>query len=343
MFYRQERMMMNPPDWERRERERKVMEIVRSFLFAYLAFRRLHGEYQKGSLRFSDLARFVDDRGQSILFTLKENCHSLFRRNDEGVSDKEQVFDLIVGTLFHLAMKLREDLYQVEFYGPKFTRLSEKKEEHQDPQSLVQQFQGLLSRARSGMKEEMEEMDLLFKEFLPPFQDLLREYRENGLLLRFLMEEKGLLREVWGERALETLLEKLYGPNSAQPDRLAGESYFQSAFYPQATQAFSRALNKNPGDEEIQFLHHLSRGMEHFYSLASLSALESFEKCLSFSISEELLERYRPTILTACQRFGQESSGRRKSDQGPELVAHAQSLRRRWSRFFSGGRGQKTT
>jgi len=141
---------------------------------------------------------------------------------------------------------------------------------------------------------------------------------------------------------LENLLEKLYGPGSAQPDRLAGESYFQSAFYPQATQAFSRALSKNPDDEEIQFLHHLSQGMEHFYSLASLSALESFEKCLSLSISDELLERYRPTILTACQRFGQESSGRRKNDQDPEMVVRVQSLQRQWVRFSPRGRVQNT-
>jgi tetratricopeptide (TPR) repeat protein len=326
----QEKTMKNPTDWERRERERKVMEIVRSFLLAFLAFRRLHGEYQKRSLRFSDLALFVDDRGQSILFALKERCHSLFRGSNAGVSEKEQVFDLIVGTLFHLAMKLREDLYQLEFYGPKFTRLSEKNEGHSDPKGLVRQFQDLISRARRALQEEMEEMDHLFKEVLPRFQDLLREYRENGLLLRFLLEEKGLLREVWGEKALETILEMLYGPDSTQPDRLAGESYLQSAFYPQATKAFTRALNKNPEDEEIQFLHHLSRGMEHFHCLASLEALESFEKCLSLCISDELLERYRPTILTACQRFGQECSERRKNDQDPELVARAQSLQRRW-------------
>ena len=334
--------MKNPPDWERREQERKVMELVRSFLLAFLAFRRLHGEYQKGSLHFSDLARFVDDRGQSILFALKENCHSLFRGSDAGVSEKEQVFDLTVGTLFHLAMKLREDLYQLEFYGPKVTRLSEKKEGHPDPKGLVRQFQELISRARGALEEEMEEMDLLFKEVLPPFQELLQENRENGFLLRFLLEEEGLLREVWGGKALENLLEKLYGPGSAQPDRLAGESYFQSAFYPQATQAFSRALSKNPDDEEIQFLHHLSQGMEHFYSLASLSALESFEKCLSLSISDELLERYRPTILTACQRFGQESSGRRKNDQDPEMVVRVQSLQRQWVRFSPRGRVQDT-
>jgi len=322
--------MKNHKDWERRERERRVKEIVRSFLLAFLAFRRLHGEYQKGSLCFSDLALFVDDRGQSLLFALKESCHSLFRGSNTGVSEKEQVFDLIVGTLFHLAMKLREDLYQLEFYGPKFTRLSEKKEGHPTPKALVRQFQELISRARSALQEEMEEMDHLFKEVLPRFQDLLREYRENGPLLRFLWEEKGLLREVFGEKALETILEMLYGPDSAQPDRLAGESYFQSAFYSQATQAFTRALNKNPGDEEIQFLYHLSRGMEQFHCLASLSAMESFEKCLSLCISDELLERYRPTILTACQRCGQECSERRRNDQDAELVARAQSLQQRW-------------
>jgi hypothetical protein len=156
------------------------------------------------------------------------------------------------------------------------------------------------------------------------------------------LEEKGLLREVWGERALETILEKLYGPDSAQPDRLAGESYFQSAFYPQATQAFSRALGRNPGDEEIQFLLHLSRGMEHFLSFASSSALESFEKCLSFSVSDGLLERYRPAIFAACQRFGQESSGRRKNDQEPELATRAKSLQRRWSRSSPRYGGQNT-
>jgi tetratricopeptide (TPR) repeat protein len=318
------------------------MEIVRSFLLAFLAYRRLHGEYRKGSLRFSDLARFVDDRGQSILFTLKENCHSLFRGSDAGVSEKEQVFDLIVGTLFHLAMKLREDLYQLEFYGPNFTRLSERKKDHPDSKGLVRQFQELISRARGALQEEMEEMDRLFEEVLPLFQDLLREYRDNGLLLRFLLEEKGMLREVWGEKALEKTLEMLYGPESAQPDRLAGESYFQSAFYPQAAQAFARALKKKPGDEEIQFLHHLSRGMEHFHCLSSLPALECFEKCLSLSIPDELLERYSPTILIACQRFAEESSGRRKNDQDQELIARAQSLQRRWGRFSPRGKGPKT-
>jgi tetratricopeptide (TPR) repeat protein len=331
---------MKYPDFGQRERERKVVEIVRSFLLAFRAFRRLYGEYRNGSLRFSDLAKLADNRGQSILFTLKENCHSLFRRNEAGASEKEQIFDLTIGSLFHLAMKMREDLYQLEFYGPKYTQLSAKREERPDRQSLAHQFQGLISRARVSLQEGITEMDLLFNEVLPQFQDLLGEYRDNGLLLRFLMEEKGLLQEVWGEKALEEVFDRLYGPNSSQPDRIAGESYFQSSFYSQASRAFSRALEKNPADEEIQFMHHLSQGLEQFYSFALLPALKSLEKCLSLGVKKELLEECRGMISTVCQRIEQEFPGRRKSDQYHDLAKRTQVIQRELEKTSPGRSAQ---
>jgi len=317
-----------------RDRERKVVEIVRHFLLAFRTFRQIYGEYRKGSLCFSGLAKLVDDRGQSILFALKEDCHSLFRRNETGVSEKEQIFDLTVGTLFHMAMKMREDLYQLEFYGPKVSRLSEKKEGLQEKGSLIPQFQGLLSRARSSLKEGMEEMDLLLMGVQPQFQNLLREYRENGLLVRFFLEEKELLREVWGERALETLLDPIYGADSAHPDRLAGESYFQSAFYSRASQSFSRALEKNPADEELQFMHQLSQGMEQFYSFAPLPALKSFEKCLSLAVKGDVLERYRESIYNVCRRIEQEFPGRRKNDLNRDLTKRTRALQRQLDKMI---------
>ncbi len=317
-----------------RGRERKVVEIVRHFLLAFRTFRQIYEEYQKDSLCFSGLAKLADDRGQSILYTLKEDCHSLFRRNEMGVSEKEQIFDLTIGTLFHMAMKMREDLYQLEFYGPKVSRLSEKKEEPQEKGNLIPQFQGLISRARSSLKEGMEEMDLLLMGVLPQFQNLLREYRENGLLIRFFLEEEDLLREVWGERAWETLLDPIYGADSAHPDRLAGESYFQSAFYSRASQAFSRALEKNPADEEVQFMHLLSHGLDQFYSFAPLPALKSFEKCLSLAVKKEFLARYQERIYNVCRRVEQEFPGRRKSDLNRDLAKRAKALQRQLDKMI---------
>jgi hypothetical protein len=334
MFFEKRESSMEKENLGPRDRERKVVEIVRHFLLAFRTFRQIYAEYQKGSLCFSGLAKLVDDRGQSILFTLKGDCHSLFRRNEAGVSEKEQFFDLTVGTLFHMAMKMREDLYQLEFYGPKVSRLSEKKEGSPGKESLIPQFQGLLSRARSSLKEGMEEMDLLLGGALPQFQNLLREYRENGLLLRFFLEEKDLLQEVWGERALETLLDPIYGPDSARPDHLAGESYFQGAFYARAVQSFSRALEKNPADAEVQFMLQLSQGMEQFYSFAPLPALKSFEKCLCLAGQGDLLEKYRERIYNVCRRVEQEFPGRRKGDLNRDLAKRARAIQRQLDKII---------
>ena len=311
-----------------RDRERKVAEIVRNFLLAVQTFRQHQEKYQQGSLCFPELAKLVDDRGQSILFALKESCHSLFRRDECQVSEKEQIFDLTVGTLFHLAMKMREDLYQLEIYGPKYSELDKKDEGPLDRKNLVLQFKQLISRAQKSFQEGMDEMATLLKEALPQFQDFLGEHQENGLLIRFLLEEKDLLQDVLGKGTLEDLFGRLYGPRPAQPYWLAGESYFQSGFYSRATQAFSRAVEKNPEDRNLLFIFQLSQALEQFYSFAPQQALKSLEKCLSLSIEKEVIEKYRAIIYTICQKIQAEIPGRRKGDQHREMVKKAKALQR---------------
>jgi tetratricopeptide (TPR) repeat protein len=311
-----------------RERDRKVVEILRNFLLATLTFRQQYEKYRSGSLHFSDLAKLVDDRGQSILFVLKESCHDLFRRGSTIASEKEQLFDLTIGSLFHLAMKMREDLYQLEIYGPKYLELSKKRISSQEPKILIRRFKEIISRAETNFQEGMEEIVTLFQDIRQQFKELLLEYRENGLLIRFLLEETDLLKEVLGPGTLEDFFRILYGEDEAQAYRLAGESYFQSAFYPQAVKAFSRALEKNPGDENLQFKFHLSMGMDQFYSFDPIRALESFEKCLSLSEKVEFLENYRAMIRKACLKIQEEFPGRRKSNQHRDLVKMAQVLQR---------------
>ncbi|MBI5966276.1 MAG: hypothetical protein HY882_00260 [Deltaproteobacteria bacterium] len=312
-----------------RERERKVVEIVRNFLRSIQTFRQYFEKYKKeGFPRFSDWAKFVDDRGQSIFFALKESCHGLFRRSSSSVSENEQIFDLTIGSLFHLAMKMREDLYQLEVYGPKYLELSAKREGYPGQQNLIQQFQKIISRAHASFQEGMEEIDVLFQDILRQFKELLKEYRENGLLIRFFLEENDLLSEVLGKNTLENIFQTLYGKDEARGYRLAGESYFASAFYAQAVKAFTRALEKSPGDENLQFKIHLSQGLEQFHSFAPLQALRSFEKCLALSKKVEFLETHRAMIRKVCQKIQEEFPGRRKSDQHRDLVKKATSIER---------------
>lgn len=311
-----------------KERDRQVVEIVRHFLLTVVTFRQQYQNYQQGSLHFDDLVKLIDDRGQSILYTLKELSHALYRHNSSSTSEKEQLFDLTIGSIFHLAMKIREDIYQLEIYGPKYRALIEKGNYPPQQENLTHQFQEILSRAENSFKEGMEEIDVLTKDIFRQFKELLCEYRENGLLIRFFLEETELLQAVMGIDALEKLFRILYGPDEAQPYRLAGESYFHSAFYSKAIQIFSQALEKNPEDESLRFKIYLSKGMEHFYAFDPFQALIFFEKCLSLAGKIEFLETHRAMIGKICQKIQEEFPGRRKSDQHRDLVKKAHSLQR---------------
>jgi len=316
-------------DFIQRERDRKIVTIVYSFLHAFRTFRQIENDYKEGSLRFSELAKFVDDRGQSFLFTLKTTCHDLFRQSSSYTTQKEQIFDLTVGSIFHLAMKLREDIYQLEFYGPKYTELSEKGDEHQGQEALMLTFKETLSRAITSLREGMEEVATLMEDSFRQFKDLLREYRENGLLLRFILEERQLLEGVFGENGPGEVFRFLYPHDEFKPYRLAGESYFDSAFYSRAIHAFSQALEKCPGDESLQFKIFLSQGMEHFYAYNLNEALQSLEKCLSGSAKVEILESHRSMIRKVCQKIQEEFPGRRKDDQHRDLVKKANALQKK--------------
>ena len=315
-------------DLIQRERDRKCVTIVYSFLHAARTFRKIENDYHRGSLKFLELAKFIDDRGESFLFTLKTACHGLFRQNFSNISEKEQIFDLTVGSIFHLAMKLREDLYQLEYYGPKYTELNDNKSQDQKIE-LALKFKEILGRAITSLREGMEEVAVLMEDAFRQFKDLLKEYRQNGLLLRFLLEEKELVESVFGEKGLEKLFCLIFGQDESKPYRLAAESYLQSAFYSQATRAFTEALKKNPGDEDLQFKIYLSQGMEQFYAFNLHEALKWFEQCLSLSAKVEILETHRTMIRKICQKIQEEFPGRRKDDQHRDLVKKAKILQKK--------------
>ena len=81
---------MEDNDLIQKKRDRQIMEIVRHFLLAVVTFRQQYQNYKQGSLQFADLAKLVDDRGQSLLYALKELSHALYRRSSAIISEKEQ-------------------------------------------------------------------------------------------------------------------------------------------------------------------------------------------------------------------------------------------------------------
>ncbi|MGH9391461.1 MAG: hypothetical protein ACRD1Z_17790, partial [Vicinamibacteria bacterium] len=258
-------------------RDRKVAEIIDGFLSSVVLFKKLYARFQRGALRFSDIEQLVDDRGKSLLFNLKESSHILVREKGESTAlGKEQLFDLALGSLFHGAMKLREDLYQKEVYGPRVARLAKEEDLSKAEGDLVASFKKIIDRVEDRIRAQMEETRTLFDETTAEARDLLKNYAANGLLIRFLLSHESLVDEVFGAGELRRICADLYPKGLAGAQIEAGKSYLRSAHFEKATDCFRRASEALPSDTDLAFFVNYTAGMNSFYESDYKPALARF-------------------------------------------------------------------
>ena len=137
-------------------RDRQILEIVRGLLLSEQAFQEILKKYEQGQLHFSDVGNWVDDKGQSLLYNVKEQCHSLFRHVEMGsIRKKEWLLDLAIGSIFHEAMKLRENVYQLQVYRPKYLQYKMKAGKSAYETDYLRQFERIMSKAEQGVTEGM--------------------------------------------------------------------------------------------------------------------------------------------------------------------------------------------
>ena len=98
-----------------------LVDIVREYLDVNERMRDLFVHFRAGTLGFGPVRDLFADDERSPLFRLKERCHRLFRRRGSNREPmwRAELFDLAVGSLFHEAMKFRENFYQQVVYAPR--------------------------------------------------------------------------------------------------------------------------------------------------------------------------------------------------------------------------------
>jgi hypothetical protein len=237
-----------------------LVEIVRTFLAAHRAMKRLFIRYRNGELRFEELEDLVGDDESSVLYRLKERSHALFRPRDAELAmymRREVLFDLAVGSLFHEAMKLRENFYQREIYGPRVRALRSQSAEEGDV--LFQEFEKILGRVSERLEEGLQETEILIEQTGDQLRVLLAERPSNGFVVRYLIENRELAEEVFAI-PLDALLTEIAG-SAAAGFELAGRSYLESGFYGEAEGAFAAAVERGGTAEDLDRLSQYARGM----------------------------------------------------------------------------------
>ena len=242
------------------------VDVVRDFLSAHRELRRLFAHFRAGTLRFEDLDPVIVDDERSVLFRLKERCHALFRPLGgprREAPQRELLFDLVVGSLFHEAMKFRENFYQREVYGPQVRALRGQAGEGAD--GLIQEFEKILGSVSARLGEGLEEVETLLAQTCSQLALLLGRHADDGLVMRCLIEQPGLVEEAFGE-SLDALLSRLQQAAPARSFELAGRSYLESGHYDEAERVFAEATRRGGDAAEMERNAAYARGMRAYLS-----------------------------------------------------------------------------
>ncbi len=250
-----------------------LVDIVRDFIVVHHRFRALFANFRTGTLAFEDVKHLVADGDSSVLFRLKERVHGLFRAHeaDEPLRRGEALFDLAVGSLFHEALKFRENLYQLEVYGPKVRGLRD--EGSEDVDGLLAEFEKILRAASDRLGESLRETETLLEQTRRQLPVLLGEFAlhssrvpELGLVTRFVLGERESVEGVYPE-GVQALLAGVH-PDLLTAYSCAIQSHLESAHFDRAQELIAQAAAL-PGDaeearRELAALADYASGMQAF-------------------------------------------------------------------------------
>lgn len=240
----------------------RIVDILRDFAEVHRLVHELAARHARGELRFPKVTALIGDDEASVLFRLKERCHSLFRdpnNHERRPSHREALFDLAVGSLFHESMKLRENLYQREVYGPRVRALHSGA--GQESKALFDEFEKMLGAVGQRLDEAVREVEALTQRTADLLRLLLAEAADDGCA-RFLTERAHEVEAIFGA-PLNALLEESHGSVARGLER-AGRSYLASGSFTAAADRFERALQEPGASPDLAWLRDCARGLRAY-------------------------------------------------------------------------------
>ncbi len=273
--------------------DKKQIDLIKESLCVYRKARECKSLFHEEQLFFATIEDFVDDRGKSCLFRLKEMCHDIFRNSNEA-SYKEKLYDITVGYTFHEAMKLRENLYQLEYYRPQCDMALEDLSDQE--RKIVNEIGGLVRKAKTRMKEGFKEVAVLADELIRQLKDLIILYKGNYLLPRFLYEYEKTLVRIYGRKGFEDILRTAYADGKPLLVFKTANSYLESEYFDTARKLFKRIVRMDSSNDAALFLY-LYASANHFYFKNMFTrALALAEKAQEMNVEEHVRDRHGPSL-----------------------------------------------
>jgi len=297
----------------------RILEILRDFLEVHRLVRELTARHRAEGLRFAELAALIRDDEGSVLFRLKERTHAVFRGPGgvvRGSTHREALFDLAVGSLFHEAMKLRENLYQREVYGPRVRALQS--DAGEESKALFDEFEKMLGAVDDRLDEGVRELEALVQRTADQLRLLIADLRDDGAV-RFVTERAEEVTAVFGV-PLDSLLEEMYGSVERGLES-AGRSYLASGSFEAARDCFARALAQTDADPAIERLRSYAQGMHAYVARDYAGSVSHLAKWADAASPDPDLVPLARDAVSSIVQLAEGTDRTRVSDDATALLA----------------------
>ncbi len=239
--------------WFEKRKDLFFRNLVHSFLESKIFFDDLYQYYKNNdTIVFERMDFWVGSEiKKGPLWNLKDNCHNIFRKSESKINLSEYLFDWTLGSIFHEGMKLKEDVYQLEVYLPSHDKIDTSKGA-EEIEEVLEEYFAVIDKATRNLDAEMESMKNLFLKAVGRLKELLANHAHNGLLVRFLLENKKLAEKALGRNSLEHIISSIYPDQPESAYFTAGKSCLKGGWFKEAKEYFKTALAINPDYTEAK-------------------------------------------------------------------------------------------
>jgi tetratricopeptide (TPR) repeat protein len=237
--------------WLEDRRDEFLRDAIQQFFNAYLNFKEEYKHFKKeGRIKFSHLAKWVGtEEAKGPLWNLKDLIHNLLDRPHQFLTH-EIAFERAIHLIFHQFMSFKEHIYVLEQYE---NIVREKfKGGDEELSEALKDFQKLMLKIKEEMPGEIESSRELFETGAKLLKLMLPSYRENKLVVRYIVENKEIVEKVYGKGEWEKILGCMFPKKKEEAYYMTAMWYFENGDYGKSREYIKEALNINPGNKKIE-------------------------------------------------------------------------------------------
>ncbi len=230
--------------WLSQKKDLMLRNVLRDFCKGRILFNKIKHDLDKQIPSFPRMEELVGtDTEKGLLWRLKDTCHALWQDCDPGHHPEEFLLDWLIGTLFHEAMKLKEDIYLLARYKPAVEKAAASERALQ----MYDKCKELFETAQKNMARSSHKLHCLFDKAGSQMEAVLKKEKGNSLLVRFLIQEDRLIDTAWmSDGYARDLLLDMFPDGLDQAYCIAGYGFLDGSWYAEARCSFEKALEINP-------------------------------------------------------------------------------------------------